>query len=193
MTRVRLIVAASFAIAFAAGVAAGVASSLAAGARTDTGEAIGADDPKHPEKASERRPREHRSWLARELNLTPEQHQKMRDIWEGALAHSRRASREDRRALREEREERFMEMLSEEQRQQYDELVRWYEESMEAIEAERRKRFEKAVEQTKDILDEEQREKYEEILKERSGRRGGEPGDGPPSRQWGRQRPRSDE
>lgn len=191
MTRVRLIVAACFCVAFAAGIAAGVAFVRAAADATPSEDII-TDDPQDPREPPERPARAPHSWLARELALTPEQFEQMRGIWEDALSHSRRAGREERRALREEREAKLMELLTEEQRQKYEDLNRWYEESTEALEAERRKRFEEAVEQTKAILDEEQRAKYEKIMQERGGRRRRpDPGDGPPPPPEQRGRPRN--
>ncbi|MHC4712042.1 MAG: Spy/CpxP family protein refolding chaperone [Planctomycetota bacterium] len=120
-----------------------------------------------------------RSFLGRALDLTPEQREKMREIWSSVRGESRRQRRAQRMALRQERDEAVLALLSEEQRLKYDEILREYEQNLEAMEEEGKKRFEEAVERTKAILTEAQRKKYEEFMA--SG-----PSHGPGPRPWGR-------
>ena len=156
MTRTRLIVLGCFVAALAAGIAVGVAAGRFA-----------------------RRPR-HASWLERRLDLTPDQREQMRQIWSGVMRRSGRQQREQREALRRERDEAVQALLTEEQKKQYEEAMQTYARKSEALAAERRKAFDEAVERTKQILTEPQREKYEELLKQRAGwsRRRGHPGRG---------------
>ena len=106
-----------------------------------------------------------RSWITRELDLTVEQREQMREIWSGVMGARRQQQREQRRAIREEREVAIQNLFSEEQKAQYEEAMRLYEEKSAALDAERNAAFDRAVEQTKAILTERQRTKYEELLK----------------------------
>jgi len=173
MTRTRLIVLLCFVAAFVAGLAAGVVLGRAAPPR-----------------------RSRRTWLDRELNLTPRQKEQMGEIWSRVISGAAHQQfRDRRRALEGEREQAIRGLLSDEQRQKYEEVIKDYEEKLAALDAERRKLFEDAVERTKQILTEPQRRKYEAILEARAGPRwrrgpphgggrfpGGERSHGPPSR-----------
>ena len=148
MSKTRLIVFVCFCAAFAAGVAVGVAL-MRAGAK----------------------PRR-RSWLGRELNLTPKQKGRMREIWSEVMGSTRRQPREPRRKIREERDAAIQGLLTEEQKAQYEEVMQRYAQSSAALDEARRKAFEEAMERTKEILTDSQRKKYEELLKRRPSRRG---------------------
>ena len=127
------------------------------------------------------RPRR-RSWIGNELDLTPAQREQMHKTWSGVLSASRMQLREQKEALRKERDQLVRALLTEEQLAQYAEVMEAYEQKTAALAAERRKAFEEAVERTRQILTERQREKYEELLKQRGGwnRRHGRPGMGAP-------------
>jgi len=148
MTKTRLIVFVCFCAAFAAGAAVGTALTRS-GAKPRRG-----------------------SWLGRELNLTAEQKERMREIWSEAMGTSRRQQRERRRKIREERDEAIRGLLTDEQKAQYEEVMQRYAQRSSALDEARRKAFEKAVERTKEILTDSQRKKYEELLKRRPSRRG---------------------
>jgi len=128
------------------------------------------------------------------LNLSPEQREKMRQIWSSVESKSR-AGREQMDALRKEREEAVIGLLNGEQKAQYDAIIKTHDEKMAALAAERRKAIEEAVQRTKEILNDEQRAKYDEMLKKRAGwgRRGrsnmGAPEPGGPKPPHGGERP----
>lgn len=160
MTKAKLIVLACFCASFAAGVAAGLAWSRLA-------------------------PKPHRdSWLARELDLTPQQREQMKRIWSSAMGTLRQQHREQRRAIRQERDKAIEAIFGREQKAQYEEVMKAYEDKSAELDAGRKKAFRDAVERTKQILTEPQRKKYEELMKRRPphrSRRPGPPGpDAPP-------------
>ena len=158
---------ASFAVVFAAGVAVGLVLAWSA-------------------RASHRR-----SWLAGELDLTPQQREQMREIWSQPDQRAQMRSHFERsRAIREQRDEALRALLTEEQKARHDELLQEYEQQLNELNEERRKAFEEKVQRTKEILTEPQRKKYEELLGRGPGPRrrseegwpqgrGGEPGSGP--------------
>ena len=143
MTRTKLFVLVCFCVAFAAGISLGVVWTQFRG----------------------RPPR--RSWITDKLGLTPDQREQMRNVWSAAMGDLRKRQREQRRAIREERDEAVRGLLNEKQKVQYEEVMKAYDEESSALDAARKAAFEKAVEQTKLILTEPQRKKYEELLKER--------------------------
>ena len=144
MTKARVIVVICFVLTFIAGVAAGLIVGRF-GKTTQRG-----------------------SWLTRELKLTPEQREKMRQIWSQSMT-SFPKQREQRNALVKEREERIHALLNKDQRVKYDEVMRDYANKSAALADERKKQFEAAQEQTKQILTEEQQRKYEELMKRQPG------------------------
>ena len=155
MTKARLIVLVCFCTAFAAGVAANMAWTR-----------------------FEHTPRRH-SWIASRLDLSPEQAEQMRDIWSGTMRHLREQHREQRRLLRQERDDAIQALMTEEQKLRYQDILLKYSEKVAALDEGRTKAYEDAEERTKQILSEDQRKRYEELLKQRSGRgshRGGPPG-----------------
>jgi len=127
-----------------------------------------------------------RSWLVSELNLTADQQEKMREIWSETLK-SRLGSRgEDRRNLRQQRDEAIEQLLTAEQKVEYDAVQERYAQQIEQMHEQRRRAFEAATERTKRILTPEQVTKYEKILAQRR-----EAGSSPQSRggrPWGRRR-----
>jgi len=150
MTKTRIIVVVCFCLAFAAGGAAGFAFSRFV---------------LRPER---------RSHLADELNLTSEQSEKMRKIWSEVMGKLRQRRREKREAIRKERDEAVQNLLSEEQKEKYEEIMKRYAAQSESLSKEGKQAFEEAVSRTKELLTEPQRRKYEEMLKQRAeGRRRG--------------------
>jgi len=136
-------------------------------------------------RGSRDRPGPRRSWLTRELGLTPQQEQQMHAIWSENVGQLRRSRGERRRALWEQRKRAVRDLLSEEQQLQYDRLLADYEQKLAALEAEANESFDQAVARTKKILTPEQRAKYEELLgrmPEHGRRRSPRAGMGPPGR-----------
>ena len=133
--------------------------------------------------------RERHSWLSQELDLTPDQRDQMRDIWSDAMRGSREQQHQERRALREKRDQALQDLLSDEQKAEYEKILLKYEEGTKALDEVRKAAFDDAVQRTKAILNEEQRAKYEEMLKRGPRERhGGAPR--PPFPSGGPDRPR---
>ncbi len=109
-------------------------------------------------------PRAERSWLSEELNLTTEQRQQMERIWSDALGGLGAEHGDRRRALGEERERAIGELLTAEQKEQYEHILAQYHEGLQQLGRERQEAFERAFEQTREILTPEQREHYEKIM-----------------------------
>jgi Spy/CpxP family protein refolding chaperone len=115
------------------------------------------------------------SWLAEELNLTPDQSEKIKAIWSD-ISRPGQSSFDRRRQYQRERDEALLGLLTPEQRAAYGTIVDKYNLQIAELNHEREQAFQAAVESTKDILTESQRAKYDEIL--RRGFRGGR-GEGP--------------
>ena len=118
------------------------------------------------------------SWLRSELNLSNEQNEQMKAIWEG-LHNSGRSYEDRRHRLRDERDEAIAALLSPGVMGDYDRILADFSNKLTALAQERDKAFGEAVEKTKKILTPEQRTKYEEFLKRREpdrGDRGGRAG-----------------
>lgn len=160
MTKAKTMVCICFVLAFAAGVCVGLLVS-----RSASGPRSG-------------------SWLSRELDLTREQREQMRQIWSEVMRASGERQRERRDTLQKERDEAISALLTNEQEREYEQLMEQYARKHQELSQERRKRFEETVEKTKQILTESQRKKYEELLKNGRGPRG-RPGGGPPHRPAG--------
>jgi len=99
-------------------------------------------------RGSRDRPGPRRSWLTRELGLTPQQEQQMHAIWSENVGQLRRSRGERRRALWEQRKRAVRDLLSEEQQLQYDRLLADYEQKLAALEAEANESFDQAVART---------------------------------------------
>jgi cell division protein ZapA (FtsZ GTPase activity inhibitor) len=169
VTRTRLLVVLSFAIAFAAGVSLGAV-------------------------VSRPQPRPHGpSWLAEQLHLTPEQQKQMGQIWSG-LMQKMRANAERRRAMQSDREEAIRALMNTpELQKQYDAIVQQYEQERSDLAQEGGRAQEDAKQQTLKILDEDQRKKWEQLMKSPGPprQRGEGRGWGPPGRGPGRTPPPS--
>lgn len=118
-------------------------------------------------------PRHRPRGLTEELKLSPEQQEKMREIWSGVMSRSFNASREQSDQIRRTRDEKIRALLSDRQRQQYQAILTEYEQAREALHQRRMEAVEQAVAETKKILTPEQAKKYEEIRKRGPFGRGG--------------------
>ncbi len=105
----------------------------------------------------------HKSWLTDELNLTPEQQTKMREIWAPPDRQHMGQSFEQIRAIRAARDKAIRELLTEEQGTRYDEILKDADQKMAAVAAERRTGFEEKMARTREILDAKQREKFDAL------------------------------
>lgn len=143
MSRTRWLVVLGFMVALAAGAVLGVAQDRA---RHRAGEG---------------------SWLAAQLNLSEEQQEQIRQVWAEAMPRAGREHREAREALQRERDTRVREMLTEEQRAEFDAILAEHEEKLKGLSEERSRAVEAAQERTRQLLTEPQRAKYEELLRDR--------------------------
>ena len=150
MKRVTTLLVLVFAIALSAGVVAGrLASRLPA---SSTPQADASDH----------------SWLAEELQLTREQSDQMRNIWEEVRGISGECY-DQASGLQKQREDEIGALLSPDQKVRYNELTIKYQNKMNALTASRQKAFDQAVQSTMKILSPEQQQRYEQILKDRVG------------------------
>lgn len=119
----------------------------------------------HPPRDADRGNRPDRgSWLAEQLDLTDEQQEQMKEIWSDTARRGNRQQWEQRRKLREERDQAIAALIDDENRPAYERILAEYEEKTDALHAQWRQSFEQAVERTKALLSDEQRRKYDEIL-----------------------------
>jgi len=126
------------------------------------------------------------SLLARTLELTPQQQERMAQIWSGVRAPSPRQRREQLLVLQKERDEAIRGLLSDEQKLGFDQVMQTYADKSAALDRESEKAFDEAVARTKQMLTESQRDKYEQFLKSRPRPwhgRPGPPGMGPTDRE----------
>ena len=153
MTKVKATVLFAFILALSAGVVLG----FAAARRVD------------PAVPTATKPPESRrgSWLSDQLELSPEQGDQIREIWQKAMSEQGRANSERRRALEKERDGAVLGLFTTEQREEYERLMKQYEARIAETGRERDRLRQEAIEKTKQVLTEGQRKKYEELLTER--------------------------
>lgn len=108
--------------------------------------------------------------LVEELQLTPDQQDKMRAIWEGTRDQVHDCFDEAER-LQKERDEAIAAIMTPEQKAQFEKIAKTYADRYSGLERKREETFEKAVQETRKLLTEEQRKKYDAILAKRVGPR----------------------
>ncbi|HEY7117243.1 MAG TPA: Spy/CpxP family protein refolding chaperone [Tepidisphaeraceae bacterium] len=118
------------------------------------------------------------AFLVEQLGLTDAQQKQMREIWSRTLENAGPPPFGQFDRLNKEREQAIRDLLSDDQKAQYDRIAREYSARMEEIHKQSRAKFKEAEEQTKALLTPEQLQKYEEILKR--GRDHGPGGPGGP-------------
>jgi Spy/CpxP family protein refolding chaperone len=144
-------------IAFVLALSAGVVLGFAAARRVDL-PAPAVDKPAEAPRGS---------WLSEQLGLTSAQSEQIRNIWQQGMSEQGRANSERRRALEKERDGAVLGLLTSEQREEYDRLMKQYEGQLSELGRERDRLRQEAIEKTKQVLTEAQRKKYEELLTER--------------------------
>jgi Spy/CpxP family protein refolding chaperone len=112
-------------------------------------------------------------YLAKELNLTPDQQEQLRQIWSDVARRARGEREELRRQYRKQREEAIAAIIPADQKKQYQQIQDEFTQKMEELDRQWRASFEDAVAKTKPILTPEQRAKYEEMLKRNQWDRSG--------------------
>jgi Spy/CpxP family protein refolding chaperone len=120
-----------------------------------------------------------RSFVGDKLDLTPDQHEKMREIWSNLREQQSALMSEGRRAIQQQRDEQLRSVLTAGQQKQFDDINANYEARMAELRENSDKAFQNAVQRTREMLTPDQRAKYDEMLKERSRedrpeRRGGD-------------------
>lgn len=122
-------------------------------------------------------------WLS-ELNLTPDQREKIKAIWTDAMKTGNwQQQREKREAAQAERDEALQALMSAGQKPKYEEILAAYQKKVDELNAESKKSRDAAYEKTKTLLSETQRVQYDELRKKRFEGRGRrpEPGKTPPA------------
>src|SRR5262249_22256355 len=109
---------------------------------------------------------ERRSWLADELNLSSQQSEQMRAIWQD-VSKNRQSDWERRRALEKERADAIVALLNDEQKARYEKINQDFSARMQEMAKQREQAFADAQDRTKSILTEEQRAKYEQLMQKR--------------------------
>jgi Spy/CpxP family protein refolding chaperone len=142
MSRVKMILTIAFVLAMGAGVAVGMLSA------------------RIPQT------RQPRSWLGDELNLSPEQRDQMRTIWQD-VSKNRPRDGERRRALEKERNEAIIRLLTDEQKLKYEQINQQFAQGQQDQAQQREAAIQSAIERTKQILTPDQRVKYAQIMQER--------------------------
>jgi Spy/CpxP family protein refolding chaperone len=146
----KIIVILGFLVAFAAGLVVGVS--------VHTREVTTAAQPTT-------RPMDPRGMLTKELNLTPQQQEQMKQIWSEVVRHGGHDQEDRRQQYRKERDDAISAMIKPEERAKFDEIKNTYSEQMAGLDKDRRAAFDNAVKQTKAILTPEQLTKYDDFLK----------------------------
>jgi Spy/CpxP family protein refolding chaperone len=109
-----------------------------------------------------------RTPLVEELQLTPEQRDQMRSIWEGVRDQVHHCF-DDARQLQSERDDALVALLNDEQKAQFERISKDYANRYAELVRKRDQTFQDAVERTRKLLNDEQRRKYEQLLKTRVG------------------------
>jgi cell division protein ZapA (FtsZ GTPase activity inhibitor) len=107
--------------------------------------------------------------LTEMLQLSPDQSEKMRMIWQEAQGKAQTALAQVQ-ALQKGRDDALVAILTtDEQRAKYEKVTKEYAKQFEEVIGQRDHVFQDAVEQTRQILSPQQQKKYEEVLRTRLG------------------------
>jgi len=140
------------------------------------------------------RPPGGQSWLIAELDLTHDQQQKMNAIWTDMMQNQGRQFGERMRALQQEREAAFANLLTDAQKQEYTQINEQFAQRSREMWKQIDEQFSAVAEKTRLILNETQRPKFDALVKKfraegpgfnwamGPGGRGRGPGIGPPTR-----------
>jgi len=106
--------------------------------------------------------------LTEELQLTPAQQVGMRTIWQ-SMREQATDYYAQAQAIERERQDAYMQILTDDQKKQYEKIQRDYQDRFTKLTASRQGAFDHAVKATKNLLNEEQRRRYDIILSKRLG------------------------
>ena len=104
------------------------------------------------------------TWLANELQLTPDQQQKMNRIWSEMLASKGRQYGEQFRALQQQREAAIAALMTEQQQVQCNKLNEEYAGKWRDLWKRMEQDFSAAADKTRQLLNDTQRKRYDALL-----------------------------
>ena len=111
----------------------------------------------------------HQGWTET-LGLTSQQRDRVRQIWTDAMeGPGQHANMETRMQLFKQRDAALYNLLTDDQKKQYEAIKADINAKLNDLNKEREKSIQEAVVQTKLVLNDQQREKYEQMLKEHGG------------------------
>src|SRR5690242_3483161 len=144
MTKAKALLGLAFVLVFAAGVLVGMSRQP----RANAGPAPKSED--------------HKGFLVKALNLTPEQDEQMKGIWSG-VEKLRRQVWEKRRKLDQDRQEAILNLLTGEQHLIYDQIHQEYLQHLDEMDHQVQQAVNDANEKTMHILSREQQDKFEKL------------------------------
>ena len=153
---VKLVVIFGFLVAFSAGFVVGIVS------HAPPAEA-GSPNVVAPRPATTRSFGGGRGILPAALNLTPEQQEKMKKIWQSGPPRAHGGD-DPRNQAREQRDAAIQAMLTPEEKIRYDDIQKSFQDRMASLDRELREDFQRKVKETDEILTSEQSVKYHEFL-----------------------------
>lgn len=106
--------------------------------------------------------------LSEALQLTPDQREQIRQIWESVRSVNQNSYAETQ-MLQHLEDDEILKLLNDEQKKEFARIHQVYQDKFTAADAKRKLAFDQAVEKTKQLLNAEQRRRYEEILTRRLG------------------------
>lgn len=161
--RGKLLLVMSFVLTLCAGIVVGMGLSKQVVA--DPG--VRPQDPVTTKQATPPPPPNPGSWFVKELNLTSEQSEQMKQIWSQAMEGPGRELFDKRRELYRDRDAAIEALYSPEQKSERERLKKDYEQKLAENSKEREKIVQAAVEKTKAMLNATQRTRYEQMLASR--------------------------
>jgi hypothetical protein len=144
-----------------AGFAAGMLAHRVCSGQSDTASAIGGSAPIVRASADG-------AALVDQLQLTPQQRERMRTIWEQVRGDVQ-GCYQDAQDLQRRRQQALVAMLSDEQKAEFDRICTEYSAKFTQLTKRRDQAFQNAVQQTRKLLNDSQRQRYEQILHDRLG------------------------
>lgn len=108
------------------------------------------------------------SELTDQLQLTPDQREKMRPIWE-AVRETADSCRKEAEADQKEQQDQLIAMLNDDQRRKYADLTSATSIKIQVLDEKRKAAVRKGIEQTEKLLSDDQRKAYRQIIKDRLG------------------------
>lgn len=127
-----------------------------------------------PDKTSSTRPfsRPRGGLLQADLNLSPDQQNKMTQIWSDVSGPGQRAYSEKQHLARKDHDDAILAVLSPSTLEQIEKIDRKFLDRIEEIDRDWRKSYEEAVDKTRKMLNPDQLSRYNQILSVRSGPEG---------------------